>query len=271
MRALAALLCVSLVLPPQFGVALALAHSRSMMRRWLLTGVLTMWAVLVSAQSGDVSAIDDPMDATPTELSIALPNQWLILQPGEIVTFIAKPRSGREDHQDEWYALAGEILNASDGRIVYQAPSKEDETFDLLVWHNPSTELYVAIPITLKCETDEITLLPEKIEGENKPVYRVPTASNSEVIVFAVQRSDGDGFSICLPGRPLNPRPGRCLGGGNFTVVREKLFLRCGNWWVACRIFVDARLAAEIRRRFGVSVRANVWYDINIVSVSEQS
>lgn len=52
-----------------------------MMRRWLLTGVLTMWAALASAQLGDVSAADDPIDAFPPALSIALPNQWLILQP----------------------------------------------------------------------------------------------------------------------------------------------------------------------------------------------
>lgn len=149
----------------------------------------------------------------------------------------------------------------ANGRIVYQAPSEADEVFDLLVWYNLSTDRYIAIPIILKCEADEISLSAEKIEGEHSPVYRVPTASNSGVIMFVMQRSQGDGFSICLPGRPLNPRPSRCAGG-NFTEVREKMFLRCDPWWVACQIFVDATLAAEIRRRFGILVRANLLYDI---------
>lgn len=253
------------------------------MKRWLLTGVLAMWAALVSAQSGDVSAADDPIDVLPPDLSIALPNQWLILQPGEVVTFVANPVLEGMDRQvyppapeyrhlieemgevwtSNWYAFHGTVLDVSKGRVVYQAPSLDEGAFDVLIWHNKETNQYAAIGITLVCEAEVVALKAEKIEQEESPVYRVPTSSNAGVQLFALQQGGGGGFSICLRGRPLNPRPTRC-SGRNFTTTTTKYFLRCTPWKFRGRVTVDASLAAKVRRIFGITLRVGAVFDIYV-------
>jgi len=250
-----------------------------MRRRMLWTSIFTLWAAVVSAQLGDVSA--DPIDVLPTELSIALPNQWIILQPGEIVTFVANPVLEGMDRQiyppspeyrhlieeieetwtSNWYTLNGTVLDVSQGRVAYQAPNLDDEPFDVLVWHNRETGQYAAIGILLVCEAEILELKPEKIEQEETPVYRVPTSSNAGVQLFALQQGSGTGFSICLKGRPENPPPpNHCSGPVRTT--RSKLFLKCTPWRRIGQVTVDASLQARVRRRFGISLGLGLKFDI---------
>lgn len=238
-------------------------------KRLTLAWLLAIWAALGAAQVSEDGS-DEIFD--PITVSIELPKEWLILQHGEVVTFVANPvleGMGRDiylppaEYHDlftwigeactsNWYALNGQVLDVGDGQVVYQAPSANDETFDVLVWHNRDSGQYAAVGILLVCEGDAVAVSPEKIETVTTPVFRVPTASNSGVQLFAVQQG-GNGYSICLPGRPLNPRPSNCQGG-SFRTSRDKLFDRCDRWRVVGEIVIDARVVAIVRRVLGIDL-----------------
>lgn len=250
-------------------------------RRLTLTWLLAIWAALSAAQVSD-SGSDEIFD--PITVSIELPKQWLILQPGETVMFVADPfldGMERETYQppaeyrdlfewigeawtSNWYALNGQILDVADGQVVYLAPSTNDETFDVLVWHNQKTGQYAAVGILLVCEGEAVELKPEKIGAEANPVFRVPTASNSGVQLFAVQQG-GNGYSICLSGRPQNPLPDRCQGA-SFRTSRDKRFSKCDPWIKVATITMTAAIEAKLRRAgintVALGIRIGARYDI---------
>jgi len=217
---------------------------------WLLS------VLLVSAQW--LSAQEEA-----AELPASLPDRWLILQPSEIVTFVVNPFTEGIEESTNWLALTGKVLSVSKEGIVYQAPDGRDETFDVLIWHNPDTDQWITVPITLICEDESGSTSPcNQPTTRTQAVCSVPISSNVGIQVLA-QTQRGSGFSICLPGRPLNPPPSnRNCSGGSTRTERTKFFTRCGPDMHCRTVVVDADLAARIWRIFRIRVAVGITVHI---------
>jgi hypothetical protein len=217
---------------------------------WLVS-VLLVSVQWLSAQNN----LEAEEPSAAEELSALLPDKWLVLQPSEIVTFVVNPFTEGIEESTNWFALTGEVLSVSKEGVVYQAPDGRDETFDVLIWHNPATGQWITVAITLICEDEpEPISLCNQQTIHTQAVCSVPISSNVGIQVFA-QTQRGSGFYICLPGRPLNPPPSnRNCSGGNTRTERGKFFSRCDPD-VHCRtVVVDANLAARIWRIFRIRV-----------------
>jgi hypothetical protein len=223
---------------------------------WFLSALLVCmpW---VNAQS-NLPSLPSTADSFETELSASLPDQWLILQPGEIVTFVPNPVLSGMENSSNWYALTGEVLSVSTEGIVYQAPDGSDETFDVLIWHNPFTGQWATVAITLVCETEAVSACMDS----SQLLCSVPVSSNAGVQIVALAQG-GSGFYICLPGRPVNPPPpDRNCTGGSTTTSRDKFFRKCSPWWNCRTITVDASLAARVWRIFRIRLSVGVTVHI---------
>ncbi|GBC94116.1 hypothetical protein HRbin15_02624 [bacterium HR15] len=228
---------------------------------WLLGALCGCFQGAIS--QNNLPTLEEQAVSTESELSASLPEQWLILQPGEVVTLVASPVLGGMETASYWHALNGEVLSVSRESVVYQAPTGNDETFDVLIWHNPLTGQWATVGITLICETEPVKLESETIEGQPSSVYRIPTSSNAGVQIFALgPGSSGGGFSICLNGRPQNPPPPSSCSGGPFRTTRTKFFTRCSPWWYRGTLVVDAHIQARVRRAFGITLRIGAVYHV---------
>ena len=224
---------------------------------WLLSALLlcVQWA---SAQD-NLPSLPATADSFETELSASLPDHWLILQPGEIVTFVANPVLDGMAESSNWHALNGELLSVSAEGVVYQAPDGRDETFDVLIWHNPLTGQWAIVAVTLVCETESVPACME-----SQLLCSVPVSSNAGVQIFALSLAQGgSGFNICLSGRPLNPPPlDRRCSGGSTTTSRTKFFRRCDPWSHCRTIIVDAAIATRVWRIFRIRLSIGITVHI---------
>jgi len=232
---------------------------RGIARQMLWIGLLVGLMTLVCAQGDD--------DLPPPDLVFEAPEAYLILEPGEKVTFVVTPFDEKIAKSFEWYALTGTILDvSSDGFVTYQAPDDANENFDIIMAYNAETKEYIALSVTTVCETEPVEVEEEDID--HGPIklrgYRVPTATNAPGYqVFQVgSGSLGQGVTICLrQGRPLNPRPRRCLAPGRFTTTSKKYYstdpvdVRIG------RITIDAELQERLRRR-NIHVSLGAVYEV---------
>jgi hypothetical protein len=221
---------------------------------WILCVLLGCFQWVASQEE----ILDEQAKPIEIELSASLPDQWLILQPSEIVTFVPNPVLSGMSESSTWYALNGEVLSVSREGVVYQAPDGQDETFDVLIWHNPSSGQWATIGITLICEAETVKLVAESLDGQ--AVYRIPTSSNAGVQLFALP-GQGTGFEICLRGRPVNPPPGSTCSGP-FRTTRSKFFTRCGPWMFRGTIIVNAAIQAKVRRVFGIHLAIGAVFHV---------
>lgn len=171
---------------------------RTMSRHWL-------WMVLLVSLIALLRAQEPSQEPIRSDLNIQLPDQVLLLKPGETVTFIVTPFLKEMESELDWFALIGKVLSVSNGRVVYRAPT--DEHFDFVHWSDPNTKQYVAIAIVTKCSAGTSRCKPERIGGVSAPVYRVPASTSTQAQVYVMQRSSGEGFSVCHSLGPLNPPP----------------------------------------------------------------
>jgi|GEM_PF-3166052 len=203
--------------------------------------------------------LDEQAKPIEIELFASLPDQWLILKPSEIVTFVPNPVLSGMSESSTWYALNGEVLSVSREGVVYQAPDGHDETFDVLIWHNPSSGQWATIGITLICEAETVKLALESLDGQ--AVYRIPTSSNAGVQLFALH-GQGSGFVICSSGRPVNPPPPDLRCSGDTRTSRSKFFRRCGPWQNCRTITVDVTIATRVWNAYRIRLSIGITVHI---------
>jgi len=171
---------------------------RTMNRHWL-------WMVLLVSLIALLRAQEPSQEPIRIELHTQMPDQALLLKPGETVTFIVTPFLKAMESKIDWFALFGEVLSVSNGKVVYRAPT--DERVDFVLWSDPKTKQYVSIAIVTKCIAGTSRCKPERIGGVSAPVYRVPASTSTQAQFYVMQRSSGEGFSVCQSIGPLNPPP----------------------------------------------------------------
>lgn len=215
-----------------------------------------------------------------SSFSLPLPDQRVILQPGQTVTFVVDPwleepieplpefrdafiEFGEPIWPGRWFALMGDLRYLGKGIIEYRAPI--DEGFDLIVYRDETTGEYTVLAVTVDISGEEPCPEPVPaplIKYAGLDVYLMPIQSNiAGMRVMALPPGDGFGVVICLTGRPLNPRPSRCSGSG-FTTTRWKTFLRCTDWKYRGTIRVTADIQAKVWAKLGIRLTIGATFRV---------
>lgn len=227
--------------------------------------------------------VDDPSFNEKNAISLPLSEKSVILQPGERVTFLVSPwlerpieplpefrdafvEFGEPIWPQRWRALMGEVRYLGEGVIEYIAPA--DESFDMILYYDEATGEYATLAVMVAIPGEEPCPEPvpsPAIKYNGMDVYLMPVLSNianMQVMALPPGGSGWGGPSICLRGRPLNPRPGRC-SGSSFTTSRDKAFpVVCKPWRPRGTIRVTADIAAKVYRRFGISLAVGVTIQV---------